>query len=64
MEFKQLEAFVKVVELKSFSKAAVEIYVFHPSISAYINLLEKELQITLLNRSTKVISPTDAGKIL
>ena len=63
MEFKQLEAFVKVVELKSFSKAAEEIYVSQPSISAYINLLEKELQITLLNRSTRVISPTDAGKV-
>lgn len=63
MDFKQLEAYVKVIELSSFSKAAEAIYLSQPSVSSYINSLEKELGTTLINRSTKELSPTLAGKI-
>jgi len=62
MEFRQLEAFLKVVELGSFSKAAKELHVSQPSVSTYISSLEKELSTTLLNRSTKTISTTLAGE--
>ncbi len=62
MDFKQLEAYVKVVELASFSKAADELYVSQPSISTYITALEKELDTVLINRSTKVLSTTLAGE--
>ena len=62
MDFRQIEAFVKVVELASFSKAAEELYVSQPSISTYITSLEKELDTILLNRSTKVLSTTLAGE--
>jgi DNA-binding transcriptional LysR family regulator len=62
MDFKQLEAFIKVVELGSFSKAADELYVSQPSISNYITALEKELDVVLLNRSTKALSTTLAGE--
>lgn len=62
MDFKQIEAFIKVVEMGSFSKAAEELYVSQPSISTYISLLEKELNTILLNRSTKVLSTTLAGE--
>jgi len=63
MDFKQLEAYIKVVELASFSKAAEAIFLSQPSVSTYINALEKELDIKLLNRSTKEVSPTLAGKL-
>lgn len=63
MDFKQLDAFVKVIELGSFSKAAEAIYLSQPSVSTYISSLEKDLGQSLLNRSTKEISPTLAGKI-
>ncbi|HBT95806.1 MAG TPA: hypothetical protein DEB24_06890 [Coriobacteriia bacterium] len=62
MDFKQLEAYVKVVELASFSKAADELFVSQPSISTYITALEKELDTVLINRSTKVLSTTLAGE--
>jgi len=62
MEFRQLEAFIKVVELGSFSKAARELHVSQPSISTYISGLERELGTTLLNRSTKTVSSTLAGE--
>lgn len=62
MDFKQLEAFVKVVELASFSKAAEELFISQPSVSTYITALEKELNTVLINRSTKVLSTTMAGE--
>ncbi|MCL2162944.1 MAG: selenium metabolism-associated LysR family transcriptional regulator [Oscillospiraceae bacterium] len=62
MELKQLEAFVKVFELRSFSKAAEEMFLSQPSISAYINSLEKELQTQLIYRSTKEFLPTKSGE--
>ena len=42
MHFKQLEAFVNVIKFKSFSKAAEEIYLSQPTISAHISALESE----------------------
>jgi len=62
MDFKQLEAYVKVIEYASFSKAAEAIFMSQPSVSTYISALEKELATTLINRSTKEVSPTPAGK--
>jgi DNA-binding transcriptional LysR family regulator len=62
MEFRQIEAFIKVVELASFSKAAEELYISQPSVSTYITSLEKELNAILINRSTKVLSTTLAGE--
>ena len=62
MDFKQLEAFVYVVKLKSFSKAAQRIYLTQPTISAHINNLENELGVTLVNRSGREITLTKQGK--
>ena len=62
MDFRQIEAFIKVVELSSFSRAAEELHISQPSVSNYISMLEKELNIILINRSTKVFSITLAGE--
>ena len=62
MEFRQIEAFIKVVELASFSKAAEELHISQPSVSTYISSLERELGTVLINRSTKVLSTTLAGE--
>ncbi len=61
MDFKQLEAYINVYELRSFSKAADRMFLSQPSISAYINALEKELHIQLIYRSTKDFIPTKSG---
>ena len=45
MEFKQLEAFVAVVDYGSFSEAARRLYLTQPTISAHIRSLEDELHI-------------------
>jgi DNA-binding transcriptional LysR family regulator len=64
LEFKQLEAYVKVYELKSFSRAAEALFISQPSVSAYINALENELRTQLIFRSTKEFQPTKSGTLL
>ena len=61
MEFRQLEAFVALSELKSFSKAAEYLYLSQSTVSSHIANLEKELQRKLVTRSTKNISLTEDG---
>ena len=61
MEFKQLEAFVAVVDYKSFSEAAKHLYLTQPTISSHIQALEKELNSRLLIRTTKQMKVTDRG---
>ena len=63
MDFKHLEAFIKVVELASFSKAAEALYISQPSVSTYITSLEKELGVLLINRWGKSLQPTAAGSL-
>ena len=64
MNLKQLEAFVQVSESGSFSKAAKEILLTQPTISAHISSLEKELNVRLFIRNTKEVSLSDDGKDL
>ena len=64
MNLKQLEAFVQVSESGSFSKAAKELLLTQPTISAHISSLEKELNVRLFIRNTKEVSLSDDGKDL
>lgn len=61
MEIKQLEVFAYVAKNLSFSKAAEELYISQPTVSAYISALEKFLGAQLLIRNTKGVSLTKAG---
>jgi DNA-binding transcriptional LysR family regulator len=63
MDFKQLEAYIKVYELQSFSKAAEGMFLSQPSVSAYVGSLEKEMGVQLIHRSAKEFVPTKAGKM-
>lgn len=65
MDFKHLEIFVKVFELKSFTRAADELYISQPTASSHISALEKHLQTMLIFRSPnkKSFAPTKAGEI-
>lgn len=64
MNLKQLEAFVQVAEGGSFSKAAKELYLTQPTVSAHISSLEKELNVRLFVRNTKEVSLSDDGREL
>lgn len=64
MDFRRLEAFCNVYELKSFSKAGQNLFLSQPTISAHVAALEKELGVLLFDRLGRMILPTPAGEIL
>ncbi|MBC5767933.1 LysR substrate-binding domain-containing protein [Ramlibacter albus] len=64
MDLKQLEYFVRVAELGSFTRAALELDVAQPALSRQVRLLEVELRQTLLVRNGRGAIPTEAGKVL
>ncbi|WMM26853.1 selenium metabolism-associated LysR family transcriptional regulator [Tissierella sp. MB52-C2] len=64
MDFRQLETFVEVARLKSFSKAAEKLYITQPTVTNHIQNLEKELGTLLINRFGKKLTLTDAGNLL
>lgn len=64
MNLKQLEAFVRVAETKSFSTAAKMLFLTQPTVSAHIASLERELNTCLLIRNTKGVALSEAGKEL
>lgn len=57
-----LRAFVKVVELGSFSEAGRQLRLSRSAISKYVGELEESLGVQLLNRTTRHASPTEAGQ--
>lgn len=57
-----LRAFVKVVELGSFSEAGRQLRLSRSAISKYVAELENDLGVQLLNRTTRRASPTENGQ--
>ena len=64
MNLKQLEAFVQVAEKRSFSKAAKELFLTQPTVSAHVSALERELKVRLFVRNTKEVEMSREGKML
>lgn len=62
MNLKKIEAFLLVIERKSFSEAAEYFGRSQPAISQQIRSLEADLGVALLDRETSVVQPTPAGK--
>ncbi len=62
MEMKQIKYFLAVAELGSFSTAADHLYISQSSLSKQIMALEKELGVTLFDRSKRSITLTEAGE--
>ena len=57
-----MEVFVRVVDSGSFSAAARQIRVGQPAISKTVSQLEHQLGVSLLVRSSRGLSPTEAGQ--
>ncbi len=64
INFKQLEAFVQVAELGSFSKAALVLGIAQPALSRQVRALEVDLHETLLLRNGRGVALTEAGQRL
>lgn len=61
MELRQLRYFVRVVELGSMGRAALDLGLGTPALSQQISRLEGELSTRLLQRTARGVLPTDAG---
>jgi DNA-binding transcriptional LysR family regulator len=62
--FPQLQAFLAVARSHSFTAAARDLGVSRSAVSQSVRQLEKELRVTLVTRTTRSVSLTDAGKRL
>ena len=62
MDLKHLQSYVAVVKYGSFTKAAENLFISQPTISAHINALEEELGKPLMIRTTKNMEITEKGK--
>lgn len=64
MDLHKLAIYCKVIELKSFTRAAAAMFLSQPTISEHIRALEQEAGQQLINRLGREIRVTEAGKIL
>lgn len=64
MNLNRLTTFCRVYELGSFSQAAESLYLSQPTVSSHILVLEEQLGQKLFDRIGRLISPTQAGKLL
>jgi len=64
MNLRQLEVFLWVAELKSFTGAAKHLFMSQPAVSFQIRALEEELGVKLFWRNEKNVALTEAGRLL
>lgn len=64
MDLRQIEYFVRIAELGSFTRASIALGIAQPALSRQIRLLELELGQALLLRNGRGVTMTEAGKTL
>ena len=64
MDLKQLEYFVRVAELGSFTRASIDLNIAQPALSRQVRTLEVELRQNLLLRNGRGVTLTEAGQVL
>ncbi|MEH7520105.1 LysR family transcriptional regulator, partial [Priestia megaterium] len=63
MDIRQLNYFLEVAKLRSFTKASQSLHISQPTLSKMVKNLE-ELEVELIDRSARQIDLTDAGEVV
>ena len=63
IDFRHLETFCRVADLKSFSRAADDLFLTQPTISGHILSLEHSLSLRLFDRTGREVRLTKAGEV-
>ena len=63
IDFRHLETFCRVADLKSFSKAADDLFLTQPTVSGHILSLEQSLSLRLFDRTSREARLTKAGEV-
>ncbi len=63
IDFRHLETFCRVADLKSFSKAADDLFLTQPTVSGHILSLEHSLSLRLFDRTGREVRLTKAGEV-
>ena len=63
IDFRHLETFCRVADLKSFSKAADDLFLTQPTVSGHILSLEQSLSLRLFDRTSRKVRLTKAGEV-
>ncbi len=64
MDLRKLESFCRVVEEKSFTRAAEAMLLAQPTVSEHVRNLEEQLGQKLVDRLGREVVPTPAGRLL
>src|SRR5690606_10662864 len=64
MKIRQLQYFIRVVEMQNITRAAESLHIAQPALSQQISLLEEELGVKLLMRRAKGVTATTEGNLL
>ena len=64
MDFKQLTYFLEIVKQGNITKASKKLHIAQPHLSQQLKMLEDELGVKLIERSTRKFQITSAGQIL
>ncbi|GFI51357.1 HTH-type transcriptional regulator TdfR [Lachnospiraceae bacterium] len=63
MNFEQMKSFVSIAKTGSFSVSARERYISQPTISNHLKMLEDEMGVQLISRSSKKVELTEKGTV-